>query len=48
MLEPCIGHLPNITAFFCISIECLGSAEASQCHGITIVVSSITELEGWR
>ena len=39
MPEPRTSHLPNITALFCIDIECLGA---------DIVVSDRIELGGRR
>lgn len=39
MPEPRTSHLPNITALFCIAIECLGA---------DIVAADMTELEGRR
>jgi hypothetical protein len=46
MPEPCTCHLPQSTALVCIGVDRLRHAEALQCRGADIVVSSITELGG--
>lgn len=47
MPEPCLCHLPNSTALFCIGIDRLGLPVTLQRYG-THVVHNITELEEHR
>jgi len=48
MPKPRACHLPMSSALFCISFEHLGQAKSLQGHGVNIVISNSTELEGRR